>query len=347
MKKQVFNLFAAALVMLLTLPASADAPKKAIGKDTMLTLWVDVEQISPELIKTAGTALAGLSNNPILNQQGGALPLGEMATAVEKMTSFRNGFVKAGGTGVLMTMEMPGEESWSPPISMLAKSKDKLDTKAMTDLIKSLGEDAKEAEQVDVQFMPLEGGWHDISIVSAEGDQVTLPLPKPDEAAFKAFDKQMKLVKKPMMSLAFRMQDSLREKIQVPAGQQQDPQAAMMMGMLRPLQKLDTVGVSVSMANEKDYVVDIHMAFLDANSANQFLNTYNAQMMFAPALLAGMLDGAPNAPSPKDLNAFFMKLQMKGNGDTLSLKLDQAFFDMAEKLGPLLAPQDGGGDVPF
>ena len=89
------------------------------------------------------------------------------------------------------------------------------------------------------------------------------------------------------------------------------------------------------------------MAFMDANSANQFLNMYNAQMMFAPAILAGMFEGVPDAPNPKELNDFFTKLQMKGNGDSLTLKLDAEFFEMAKKLGALLNPGGAGGDQIF
>lgn len=334
---------ALAVLMMLTLSARAvDAPQKAIGENTALVVWVDIEQLSPEIIEKLGAGLAAMAENPIFKEQGAGLPLGDLNKAMEKLTGFRDGFVKAGGQGLMLTMEMPGEGSWSPPISVLAKTGPNADPKAMATLLRSTSED-----QMDAEVLPLVDGWHDISIVSAEGDAVTLPLPaKTDKKAYKAFDKQLGEVKKPLMSIAFRLQDDMREMLanagQAGQGAQGggDPQAAMMAGMLQPLKSLDTVGLSIS--QDKDsFEVHAMMVFQKPGEAQQFANTYNSMMMIVPAMLAGQLQGVEGAPDPNKVNAMFMKLQMKQNGDTLKLKLDKEFFELVEELAPAFEAMQG------
>jgi len=230
--------FAAVCLLVLSLPAAAvEAPKKAIGKDTMVVVWVDMQQITPEMIETVGQAMADFSKNPMLEKQGGAVPLGEINKAVKNMTKFRDGFVKAGGQGMMMAIGMPEQGSWSPPMSMLVKSNGKLDAKA---LLSAMNEVKPEDEQAlgedDFQATDIGEGWHDLMIKSEDGEQVTNALPTPDAAALAAFNKQLSAGKKPAFSMAFRMQPSLREMMQglgegfgdqPPA----DPNMAMMMGM--------------------------------------------------------------------------------------------------------------------
>lgn len=334
-----------ALTLMLTAPARAvEVPKEAIGEATALVVWVDLEQVDNDIINKVGEGLASVMDNPLLQQQAGGLPLGALDDMLDSMTNFRDGFVKAGGEGLVLTMELPGEGSWSPPISLLAKTKENVDAKAMGDLIREMSEGDMNAE-----LAPVVEGWHDLSIVkSGNGEEVTQALPsKPDKKAYKAFDDQLGEVKKPVLSVAFRMQDQLRERIQQMAqganqGQQQDPQAAMMAGMVGLLQGLDTVGFAIS-SDDEEIEVDIQMVFLKAGDAQQFGQMYNSIMMLAPALLAAQIQDIENAPDPNTINKFFMKLQMKQNGDTLKLNLDQEFFDLVEEMGPLF--EGLGGQV--
>lgn len=330
--------FLTAVMLLLAGPALAvKAPEKAIGEDTMLVVWLDVEQISPKLIKQLGDGLGEVLDNPMLADQGIGLPLGDTKEMVQGITAFRDGFVKAGGKGLLLTMAMPGEDddAWSPPLSVLANSGDKpMDRAAMKKLFDTVSEG-----EVDAEFAPIGGGWHDVSMVADGGEAVTLPLPKPDAEANKAFNKQLGAAKKPMLSIAFRMQDELREMMDENLqglGGEGNPELAMMMGMIQPIKSLDTLGINVSMVGEEDFKVDVQMDFLDEQQALMFMNMYNSIMMLAPAMLAQQVQGVPDAPNPNELNQFFMKLMMKADGKTLSLTLDPAFFEMAEKLGPLM-----------
>lgn len=335
----------AAIVMLtLSMPARAvEAPENAIGKNTALVVWLDVTQIDAEMIDEVGKQLAGLVDNPLLQDDEAGLPLGEVKEMVDGLTTFHSGFRQAGGQGLLLTMEMPEEESWSPPISVLAKTTNKVDVRAMGALVRTLSDG-----EMDAELLPIADGWHDLSIVSkTDGEAVTVGLPAPDKKAYTSFDKQLGAVKKPFATVVFRMQDSMRDMLEDAAGGggggQQDPQMAMMLGMIEPIKALDTIGLSVTMIDKDTVEVDAQMVFLNAQQANMFLQMYNSIMMLAPAMLMQGAQGGPDAPDPAKINAFFMKLQMKGNGDTLKLKLDKEFFDLAEEIAPMLEGLAGPG----
>ncbi len=343
--KPAYLAAALALLLIPSLPARAvDAPKQAIGEDTALVVWVDLEQVDTEMIEKLGDALAGLADNPILQDQAGGIPLGDISEMVDALTLFRSGFVQAGGEGLLLTLEMPEEGSWSPPISLLARTKQDVDAKAMGALVRTMTDGAMDAELAPVKDAE---GWHDLAVISVgNGEPVTQALPsEPDKKAYKAFDEQLGEVKKPLLSVAFRMQDDIRDMIGMMAGGgaggQQDPQAAMMLGMLGPLQNLDTIGFAVS-EDDEEFEVDAQMVFQEAADAQQFGQMYNSIMQLAPALLAAQLQNVEDAPDPNTLNDFFMKLQMKQNGDTLKLHLDKEFFEMAEQMAPLFESMGGG-----
>ena len=356
----------AALVLVVT-PALAQkkqaeqaAPPKAIGANTMLAVYVDVTQIDPEFINGLGGMLMGLADNQALEDQDLALPLGDPQELTDMITLLRGSFIQAGGEALMMTVEMPGEESWSPPMSLLAKTNDKFDAVSMEALIRTMGEG-----EMDAAFEALGAGWQNIALESKEGDAVTLPLPEPDADAFDAINKQLTQHKKPMLAVAFRMQDQLREMMdqaeqaakqaQANPGQGQDAQQqmamGMMMGMFKPIRALDTIGLAISEVEDGEMLVDARMTFQDAVSAQQFANLYNTIVMLAPVMMAGAAqDGqAENMPDPATINQFFMKLRMTVAGDSLTLTLDQDFFDLAEKMSPLFeglnAEGAGGFDL--
>lgn len=343
---------ALAVALPAALPAAAvDTPQRAIGKETAAVVYIDIEQIKPEMIGGLGMIMAGLGEHPLLADQGAALPLGDVQKIVEKATTFRNDFVKAGGQGLMLTLGMPKEESWSPPMSLLTKAKGELDTKIMAKMMNDLGEGKTNAELVAI-----DNGWYDISVVSLEGDAISQALPQPDAVAFKAFDKQLKVGKTPIIKVAFRMQERLRLMLDQQAGAaqggaQQDPNAAMMVGMMSLIKDVDTLGFAISKGPEDSTTVDIQMVFLNADAATQFMGMYNAMMMFAPAMIAQEIQRVEGAPNPAEINQFFAMLKMNANGETLSLTLDKPFFDMVQKLGPLMqniqGPPNAAGDVPF
>lgn len=347
----------AVLAMMSALPAAAvQAPRQAIGKATAAIVWVDLEQVTPQMIESIGVSLAGLGGNPALEQVGGALPLGDIERMVEQATAFRKGFVQAGGSGLMLALEMPeGQQSWSPPMSLFAQSEGPIDAEAMTGLMKQVSGGAVERTSA----VPLDGGWHALTLTGPEGRAVTQALPVPDDVAFKAFDRQLNGEGKPVVRVALRVQDALRAMaggVQAGAGAEgADPNVAMAAAMLEPLKALDTVGVSVTQLkgepNNAGMEIDVQLVFLDQQSAAMFANLYNTLLMIAPASLAQQLANAPDAPNANEINQFFMKLKMTQQGEALRLKLDREFFDMAEelqqKLQPIAPPPADKGDVPI
>jgi|GEM_PF-2541618 len=346
----------AALALLLCLPTlAAQPPKEAVGTDTMLMLWVDVEQVDTEMIAGIGEALMQILENEMLQDQELALPLGDTQKMIDSLSVLRGSFLQAGGEGLLMTVDMPGEDSWSPPMNLLAKVSDKVDTKSMASLVRAMGEGEMEAK-----IEPVADGWQNIAIRTLDGQGVTMGLPKPDADVFTAFEKQLTQAEKPVLAVAFRMQEELRKMMDEAeqlaknqqAGPGEDPQAQMAMGMLmgmfKPIRALDTLGIVVSQDKEEEMQVDVQMAFLDAQNAQMFANLYNSILMFAPVMMAQAGQGGQieNMPDPNTVNSFFMKLKMQVAGDTLKLKLDKDFFELAEKMAPLfegMAPEPGEG----
>lgn len=343
-----WTLLLAAMLLLVSPALAKDAeeavPQQAIGKDTMLAVYFDVTQIDAEMIDRLGEVILALSENEALQDQEIALPVGDPRAMVDALTLMRGAFLQAGGEGLVMTVGMPGEEGWSPPMSLLAKTNGKFDAPAMAALIRTMGDGEMEAA-----IEPLGNGWQNIALTSKEGDEVTLPLPEPDEAVFAAFNKQLTQHKKPVMSVAFRMQEELRLMMDfaeeaaknAQPGQGEDAQAQMAMGMLmgmfKPVRSLDTLGIAVSQVGEEGMLVDVQMTFLDAQNAQMFANLYNSILMFAPVILSGQAQGGEveNMPDPATINQFFMKLKMQVAGDTLKLTLDQAFFDLLDQMAPL------------
>ncbi len=343
------------IALLLITPARAEKttqalPPQAVGDNTMLAVYVDVTQINPEILSGLGEMLKGLTQNDALKDQGLALPMGDPKQIVDMLTLLRGSFLQAGGEGLAMTLEMPGEDSWSPPMALLAKTNGKFDAQAMGAVVRSMGEG-----QMDTALESLGDSWQNIAMKTKEGQPVTLAMPQPSAAAFDAMNKQLTQHKKPMLAVAFRMQDPMREMMDAAEeaaknaqpGQGQDAQAQMMVGMLmgmfKPIRSLDTVGLAVSQLEEGGMLINAQMTFKDAQSAQQFANVYNMVLMFAPVALAQAGQGAeiPNMPDPAMINSFFMKLRMQPAGDSLKLTLDQEFFDLAEKLAPLFEGMQG------
>lgn len=330
----------AVLMLAFAGPARAvDAPKAAIGEGTAVAVWVDFEQMDKDMIERVRDLLGGASDNPLLGQLGGGLPIGDIGTLTENMTQVRDGMLEAGGEGLLITLDMPGEGDWSPPMNVLVKASDNADADAMAGIVAKMTEGEQTAT-----MQPIADGWHNLAITrTKDGKAVTKALPEPDKKAYKAFDEQLGEVKRPAMCLAFRLPESLREQF-AGAGQNgqqpNNPQAAMMMGMMQSLQGLDTLGVAVS-EDDDEVELDIQAVFLKPSQAQQFGQMYNSMMQLAPVLLANELPNIENAPDVNTVTKFFNMLIMKQNGDTLKLNLDKDFFELAEEVAPVFEAMQG------
>lgn len=336
-----FAAMLAVLLFALAGPARAvDAPKQAFGEGTAMAVWVDFEQLDEDMVKRIQDLLSGMGDTPLLGQLGGGLPIGDVGELTDKVTKVRDGFLEAGGEGLLVTLEMPGEGAWSPPMNVLVKASDNADAQAMAGIVREMSEGEQAAT-----MQPVADGWHNLAITNKDGKPVTIPLPEPDKKAFKAFDAQLDEVKKPAMCLAFRLPEELRKQF-AGAGQNgqqpQNPQAAMMMGMMQSLQGLDTLGVAIS-EDDDDIELNIQAVFLKPGQAQQFAQMYNSMMQLAPILLANELPNIENAPDVNTVTKFFNMLIMKQNGDTLKLNLDKQFFELAEEVAPVFEAMQARG----
>ena len=114
-------------------------PPQVVGTNTMLAAYVDMTQISPNVIDQLGDVFLSLANNEMLKDQGVVLPIGDPQQIVDMLALLRGPFLQAGGEGLAMTVEMPGEDSWSAPIMMSAKTNDKFDAPSMAAMVRSMG----------------------------------------------------------------------------------------------------------------------------------------------------------------------------------------------------------------
>lgn len=334
-------LMLAVLMLLLAGPAHAvDAPKQAFGEKTALAVWVDLEQLDEDMVNRIKDVLGGAGDTPLLGQLGG-LPIGDLGELTDQVTAMREGLLKAGGESMLIVLEMPGEGAWSPPMNILVKASDNADTDALAATVGTMSEG-----KMSATIQPIDDGWHNLTITNVnDGTAVTQSLPEPDKKSYKAFDEQLGEVKKPAMSIAFRMSETMREQF-AGAGQNGqrggDPQAAMAMGMMQSLQGLDTLGVAIS-EDDDDVELDIQAVFLKPAQSQQFAQMFNSMMQLVPMILANELQNLEDAPDMNTVNKFFGKLQFRQNGDTLKLNLDKDFFELAKQIAPVFEAMQGRG----
>jgi len=130
----------------------------------------------------------------------------------------------------------------------------------------------------------------------------------------------------------------------------EDPQMAMVAGMLQPLRGMDTAALSVFVDDDNAAEIDVAMAFEDKQLGSEFLNSFNGILMLAQGMLGMQMAELDNAPSQESIAGFFQGLAMQSDdgGATLRLKLGQEFFGYVEEMGPALEEmmgqmQGGGG----
>lgn len=335
-RRPLFALMLMAAATLLARPAAAiEAPTKAVPGQTMLMVWIDLEQIDGETIKSVGDAIAGFVDGEMIQGAGLGVPLGDAEEGVAKLIETRDAMVENGAQGLLLMLDRPADESWSPEMRVMVKTTADADADKLAELAAGLSD----GEMV-AQAKPYAEGWHALTLhkVGEEDQAVSLPaVTDGDEEVAAQFNVQLKEQQTAPFALVFRMDQEMKKWIDdmtATAGQQQDPQMAMMMSMAGMLRGMDTLAVSV--ADQDGLTINLAMRFEDQEQATGFLQMYNAIMMMAPAMLAQQAQNIPDAPKPATINNFFAKLMMQPDGQTLRLKLDQSFFDLAEEMGAML-----------
>lgn len=338
--KPVTLLFAAVMLVVAAPARAIEVPAQAVGDDTLAVIWIDMTRVDAEMVGESGAAFVEMVAGGGLEGLGIALPAGDAEQMVESLLAFHEGFVAAGGEGLLISIGMPTDETWSPTMSLLARSSGEIDTQAMTELLGTMSGGERTA-----QIEAIGEGWHHLSILSAAGVEETSPLPEPSEEASAAFARPLGTVQTPGLSIAVRIPQELRNMLMGMAGGApgedgarvpQDPQMQMMMQMIEPLQGLDTLGFALSSDDQDQMQVDVQMAFEEQVQATQFFNMYNSIMTLMPMMVFQQTQNVQGAPDPATINRFFMLLRMQSQGEVLSLRLDNEFFELAEQIVPLM-----------
>lgn len=340
--KPLFLMMMLAVVTFVARPAAAaQAPEKSVADDTMLMLWLDLTQIDGETIIAVSEALGDFADSDMLKQNGIGVPLGDTEQGMADLIETRDAMVANGARGMLLMIDRAAEDSWSPNMRMLVQTTEDADAAKLAELAAGMTDGAATAEAT-----PYAEGWHTLTLISTEGDGEAISLPvvtDGDEEIAAAFNLQLDEQKDAPFALVFRMDDSIRTMIDDMAINAEDPQVAMMMSMVQLLSGMDTMALSI--ADEEGMVINLAMRFQDEQQSTQFLQMYNAIMMMAPALLAQQAQELDDAPEPAVINGFFGKLLMQPDGQTLRLRLDQDFFDLAQEMGAMLEGMglNGGG----
>ena len=171
--------------------------------------------------------------------------------------------------------------------------------------------------------MALEDGWY-----AAKGPKV-LPLPTEGNAAdTAAFERALALSDGADTRVAWIMQPQHRDAINQMMANPNDPQTAMLAGMLQPLQQLDTAGLGMWLGDQPR--IKLSMQFSDAVAATQFKMQLDqmVQMVGMMAQMAAMQQAQdPNAaemPDPQKMQAALSLLMLDQNETTLTKTIDTA-----------------------
>lgn len=317
-------------LVLVARPAAAQVPDTAVAEDTALMVWVDMTIVDEEMIADAAEMLGDLMDSPMLDQAG--LPMGDLDLMIIQMQDSRDSFVEAGGEGILLMMSMPTEaDLQSLPLSVLVKVTEDADADALHDIMASMAEGAQ------FEMDEYADGWMALTMDGA--DAVTK---EGDADAAERFNAHLIERAEAPLTLIYRMDDTARDMLdQMMMGD--NAEMAMLAGVMQPLRGMDTAAISVFQV-EDGVEVDIAMAFDDKELGGQFLNSFNGILMLAQGMLGMQMAELDNAPSQEAITGFFAALAMQSDdgGETLRLKLDQEFFDIAEEMGPAFEEMMGG-----
>ncbi|MEM9414417.1 MAG: hypothetical protein AAGA29_02925 [Planctomycetota bacterium] len=329
-------LMAMLAVVMLARPAVAEVPETAVSEETALVVWVDLTLVDEDMIADAGELMDGLSNSPMLD--GAGLPMGDLAGGILQMQDFRDAFVEAGGEGIALLMAMPDGMDSMPPMSALVKVGEGYDAEALQEAVAGM------ADGTAIEMDEYADGW---LAVSMDGAEAVTKTGNADDAA--RFNAHLAERTEAPITVVYRMDDNARDMLDGMM-EADDPQMAMIAGVLQPLHGMDTAALSVFVADE-GVEVDVAMAFADKELGSQFLNSFNGILMLGQGMLGMQMAEFDNAPSEETIASFFKHLAMSSDdgGETLRMRLGQEFFDAAEEMGPafeeMMGQMQGGGQV--
>lgn len=329
------SLMLLAMATIIARPAAAvQAPDKAVPEQTMLVVWLDLEQIDAETIESVGETISGFLAGDRVQDLGLGVPLGDPEEGIAKMAQTRDAMVENGAEGLLLMIDRPADDSWSPAMRALVKTSADADAEKLAELASGLSDEG----DLSALAAPYADGWHSLAIWRDGDEEQDIVLPAVtdgDEEVAAQFNLQLEEQGDAPFTLVFRMDETMKKRVDdmTAGGQQQNPQMAMMMSMAGMLRGMDSL--AVSLADEEGLNINIAMRFEDTEQATAFVQMYNALMMMAPALVAQQAQNMPDPPEPAMINSFFAKLMMKPDGQTLRMELDPSFFEMAQQLSSL------------
>jgi hypothetical protein len=318
---------------LLAAPAAraVEIPDSAAEANTLLMVWVDAGGLEQAAGQEAKTLTA-------------SMPAREKAEAEEFLKAFaatEKEFKAVGGEGILLGAALAPNVDDAPKFFMLVKTKAGTDRAQIEKLLHGMADKIKEPQaKKALQAVKIEKYgdstvWHGVTA----GDLMAPPLTgnAKDAAVFNA---ALKPVEKAPFQLCFRMPLALKAKVQEEMDRQLknpdagggNPMEAMMMGMMEPMTKLDTVVVSGDMAKDaKNAAFTMH--FADAKAANDFSMSFNGLIQMGKGMATGELaQMAKYGLDVKNANAVMDQLVLKADQKDAGIKFDNAFWSKAETL---------------
>jgi len=328
MKTLILMPMLAMTLLLCARPAAAvEVPENAVAEGTAIMVWVDLTQIDAEMIEGAADMLSGAMDNLPMDDTDLGIPMGDMDMdeMLIQIQDFRDEFVEAGAEGILLMVEMPSDDSWSPPFSALVKTAEGADGAAISEMLTEMAE----GEAVGVNEYA--SGWMALEVEGADAVTKEGSL----EAA-EAFGSQLAEREDAPITVIYRMDDTARDAIdEMMMGD--SPEMAMVAGIIQPLKGMDTMALSVyvdDVDSEMAVTLDMAMVFSDPEQGEQFMNSFNGILMLAQGMMGMQMAELENAPSNDTLAEFFNSLLLQGDGEVLTLELGEDFFGLVEELAP-------------
>ncbi|MFI4861405.1 MAG: hypothetical protein ACIAXF_12075 [Phycisphaerales bacterium JB063] len=326
--------------MMLARPALAGAPETAVSDETALMVWVDLTIVDEDMIADAGEMLGDIADSPMIQGQG--LPLGDIELGILQMQDFRDSFVEAGGEGILLMLAMPEGMEAMPPMTALIRVGEGYNAEALKDAVAGIAAGMTDGAVVDLDEYA--DGW---LAVGMDGAAEVTKAGNADAAA--RFNAHLAERAEAPLTVVYRMDDNARDMLDGMM-EADDPQMAMIAGVLQPLRGMDTAAISVFEV-DGGVEIDMAMAFDDSELGGQFLNSFNGILMLAQGMLGMQMAELDNAPSQETIAGFFKHLALTSddNGATLRLRLGKEFFDAASEMGPafeeMMGQMQGGGQT--
>jgi len=304
-------------------------PDASMGRDIAVLLHIDAEAMSPENLRS--TAMAVLSALPERASPQRQRAVTQLDEALAEYRPRYEAMTERGGRAMAMAVAV--DETGPDGGMILVRTEPGADLAEMRSAIASFAEAQDEPMPDELTLDRLNETWGYFTGV----EDFLSPESGSDDTT-RAFREALERVPGGA-KIAFRMTDVVRVEFAETAAQAPPifaPFAA-------PIQRLEMAVLALSTGASPSG--EAQMRFADEASAEAFLQAWNGLIQMGRGFAQSQLSQMPEPPSNEALNGIFDALSMTRSGATLSMRVDQAFFENLAQVAPFAMPMRGNGGL--